>query len=621
MPGLANGSRQKRRHLKVVVHSSPFLRCIQTATALSAGIASDPSPLLSPDGGSRPIEISSPVNQKATPRARPIARSETPPQDEASESALLDTEEGPPHPKTLLRLDAFLGEWMTPSYFEHITPPPDSIMMVASAKAELLRKELYSTYPHFQTHIHAASSSVPRQLWGSVPRSKMLAQRDTTRESLGSCSQDGVAGLAASFSKLDGGSCNPGRSHQAQYWGLPGLAPETRGYAAPIPTFAVSSKAPIPSGYVSHARDACVDIDYQWDSMREPFAWGDGGEYGEEWAAMHRRFRLGIQRLVGWYSSAEHPTNTVKRTVPCGASSTAEDAGSDSDNTEDAETETVVILVTHGAGCNALIGAITHQPVLADAAMGSLTMAVRKPGNGAMPDATEKKVAEDDTTSQSAASTKGMTSIHEYYDLKILANTDHFRSPSSTPGGSRSSSMANVMASFRGRHANSLSSALGSPLYAGDGASRSSSLSAVFGAPRHESGRSVMSVATGGVAFGSDTTSINSPSSQHTPSTGLWSPVARQGDTASASDSRDTPLLLDFGHEKTGASKMADSMKDTRDTGRIASPDVMDESEKRDEFPQLGLGAGGLWGSPQPLSELGQLLGSHKRRWSVNERA
>jgi hypothetical protein len=51
--------------------------------------------------------------------------------------------------KSTIRVDAFLGEWLSPDYFESITPPPSSIMMVASAKADLLRREDYS---HLQIH-------------------------------------------------------------------------------------------------------------------------------------------------------------------------------------------------------------------------------------------------------------------------------------------------------------------------------------------------------------------------------------------------------------------------------------------------------------------------------------
>jgi hypothetical protein len=50
-------------------------------------------------------------------------------------------------PKILLRIDAFLGEWLSPDYFDQITPPPNSTMMVAGAKADLLRRGDYVEAP------------------------------------------------------------------------------------------------------------------------------------------------------------------------------------------------------------------------------------------------------------------------------------------------------------------------------------------------------------------------------------------------------------------------------------------------------------------------------------------
>ncbi|KAK3062277.1 hypothetical protein LTR53_019447, partial [Teratosphaeriaceae sp. CCFEE 6253] len=42
------------------------------------------------------------------------------------------------HSRFKVRVDAFLGEWLNPEYFDQITPPPPSPMMVATAKAELM---------------------------------------------------------------------------------------------------------------------------------------------------------------------------------------------------------------------------------------------------------------------------------------------------------------------------------------------------------------------------------------------------------------------------------------------------------------------------------------------------
>lgn len=89
---------------------------------------------------------------------------------------------------------------------------------------------------------------------------------------------------------------------------------------------------------------------------------------------MHKRFRRGLNNLVEWYSL--HDT-----------SDRAEDAlGLEQadrphivSHDEEEEEDLVVVLVTHGAGSNALIGALTSQPVLLDVGMSSLTVAVRRP--------------------------------------------------------------------------------------------------------------------------------------------------------------------------------------------------------------------------------------------------
>ncbi len=95
-------------------------------------------------------------------------------------------------------------------------------------------------------------------------------------------------------------------------------------------------------------------------------------------------------------------------------------------------------------------------------------------------------------------------------------------------------------------------------------------------------------------------------------------------------------MLLDFSHERAAAAvptpASLDGADDTINTfvlsvlepdnpKRVASPDLAVDTDKTDDaLPQLGPGAGGLWGSPQPLGQAGH-LNPHKRRWTVNERA
>ena len=171
--------------VRVIIHTSPFLRCIQTALALS------------------------------------------------SELTL-------PH-KPLLRVDAWLGEWLTPDYYMDIPPPPPSRQLCQSALGEL-----------------------------------------------------------ASRVRNEGN----------------------------------------------------VNVDWSWDSLK----CGDGGEYGEEWTSMHDRVSKGLHRMLRYYQMP----GSVQ-------------------NGDTVALKTVVILVTHGAGCNALLGALTKKPVLRDIPISSLSMAILRP--------------------------------------------------------------------------------------------------------------------------------------------------------------------------------------------------------------------------------------------------
>lgn len=94
-----------------------------------------------------------------------------------------------------------------------------------------------------------------------------------------------------------------------------------------------------------------VHLDHAWPLLSETSI-HRGAEMGEEWAGMHKRFRKGLGALLDHYHSSP---------------------------LEDGETETVVILVTHGAGCNALLGAVSQKPVLIDVGIGALSKANLQP--------------------------------------------------------------------------------------------------------------------------------------------------------------------------------------------------------------------------------------------------
>ncbi len=294
----------KQRKYKIVVHSSPFLRCIQSSVAVSAGIAQYQGNLARFDAHNRPSTPQAPHLFTVPPRSRTLDAKTF--DSTFSES---DSASNPPASKTplrfepmqkiTLRIDAFLGEWLSPDYFEFITAPPPSNMMVAAAKAELLRSaepiQGSKTLP-----VEARSTFFPGG-WGQHQDSAL-----TNRHSLS---------MAQVAQALPGHGMSSNGNHESDTAG-PGISksqhsskakPMVSGYVPPVPTYALLPKEPIPSGYVAHARDACVNIDFQWDSMRDPQNWGDGGEHGEEWSSMHMRFRRGMLNMISWYSEEGPP--------------------------------------------------------------------------------------------------------------------------------------------------------------------------------------------------------------------------------------------------------------------------------------------------------------------------
>jgi broad specificity phosphatase PhoE len=74
---------------------------------------------------------------------------------------------------------------------------------------------------------------------------------------------------------------------------------------------------------------------------------GRNGEYGETWASMHSRIEGGLKRLIKYYDQIDDEKLTV-------------------------------IIVTHGAGCNSLLGFLSNQPLLAKIGLASFAMAERR---------------------------------------------------------------------------------------------------------------------------------------------------------------------------------------------------------------------------------------------------
>jgi broad specificity phosphatase PhoE len=619
---LAGRAPRKKRY-RAVIHSSPYLRCIQTAIAISAGLAQDSTPFSQPGPTAR-----APPSPILSPCSRPTVVS-----DELEACPAVTMPKPPPIRRSVLRLDAFLGEWLSPSYFEKITPPPESVMMIAGAKAELLRREAFENYPEANPLHHSVSQN---HLWSPVSRSSAPSPSPLDNMSSLSTSLHRTASLGAA-------SGTP-----AHLTSIPQLT-NAAGYVSPTPHWAINANQGIPAGYVAHARDACVDIDYQWDSMSKPLDWGGGGEFPEEWTALHKRMHHGLQRIVDWYSTAEKPTDMVTKTVarfgrkkPAGMEDIA-------DEDDDAETEAIVIIVTHGAGCNSLAGALTHAPVLTDFGMASLTMAVRKPavspGEGR------------------PSSTRGWASperrdayppVYQLYDVKFVGSTDHLATAQSTPALSRASSMSPATLSRANQSTSPVTpddvpfcdSFPKQPVSAhasvngwrlGDSFSQSAPR---IGYNPHVSNR-------GGITVGSGVTSFLSKSSSglgRPSALGLWSPMkSTLTSFDNDEDEDDNNLTLNFGHEKHTTPSATREIKspsvvETSGNGRTPSPlsfpDYGTEEPHKTEAPTTPFRemdgsvsesentVGPLFGRPTPPddADLFRDVTTSKRRWTVNDR-
>lgn len=424
----------RRRKHRLIIHSSPFLRCIQTSIAISAGLeqyqglhnASSQPSHLKPHTHPHQMHSRSPHLRAMDHWHSPYLSAIPEPDENETDPFQKPLSKPKSKSKARLRVDAFLGEWLSPDYFEEITPPPDSVMMIASAKADLLRQgEQVDT-------LQSTNKSPPSRGnfpggWGS---GRSMASHFTDDDEDGPLRN--ISDLSHSLPRFSRSNTHTGsvsleiRASQNTASTEARVVSAVMGYTPPTPAYAISPADPIPFGYVAHARDACVDVDYQWDSMRLPHDWGDGGSIGEEWSSMHKRFRRGLHNMISWYRSCD--TRTREESIREDATSHAEPV---EPSEEQEETETILVLVTHGAGCNALIGALTNQPVLMNVGMASLTMAERKENLMTTKFSPSSSSSEASTiASQTRRRSSIDLGISEDYDVKIIASTDHLRLPS-----------------------------------------------------------------------------------------------------------------------------------------------------------------------------------------------
>ncbi|KAJ2970790.1 hypothetical protein NUW58_g9592 [Xylaria curta] len=281
---------------------------------------------------------------------------------------------------------------------------------------------------------------------------------------------------------------------------------------------------------------------------------------------------------------------------------------------QDNEIEAVVVLVSHGAGCNALIGALTQQPVLADIGMSSLTMAQRRVGfdsrNVCL--TRQKSLSSLDT----ALHHMSRATMPEMYDLKLFANTDHLAAPS-PPSRTPSLSRSNARSRFGSGFTSSLKEINFGSLYgSSSGSGRDHSANASLGSMRRSSGGSALVMApsvynanTGGVTVGGGMSSfsVTRPDRSGSGSVGLMD----HEKTTKAKKSRETarkdenPASLIDAHKL--ASAVTPSGKEGKSPGRGLEQSSEHHDEEHDTFdeeaiPRLwaGTGNGGLWGTPRP---------------------
>jgi len=388
--------------------------------------------------------------------------------------------------------------------------------------------------------------------------------------------------------------------------------------------------------------------------MRPPLDWGDGGTFPEEWTDMHKRFRRGLQHLVDWYASAKHPTQMVTKIASRGPREPWARPGTAAAPIEDdIETEAIVILVSHGAGCNALIGAITHQPVLTDVAMASLTMAVRKPQKSALEEEDDMPVFRP----------PGQTSIpvHEQYELKIFASSEHLRSPPATPAQSRHASIADVVNGSHRGVSNNISSALSSFSFHETSPRRNSAVTPMSSSLRSDFASANTTARpgygfagngrAGGITVGSGMTSFGTKnfSLARAPSLGLWSPATSRFEDDDVDDD-DDGMLLNFSHEKPlppsssknqttnpglglgmnittpppdvdpPTSASAPSEDDVNTPRAVPSVNPMESTRTESKSTVISEESESWIGAPFDEPGIVHELSSSKRRWTVTER-
>ncbi|KIW65954.1 hypothetical protein PV04_08167 [Phialophora macrospora] len=541
-----DGQEHPRKKRKIIIHSSPYLRCVQTSIAIAAGIQH-------PQNHNRP----QPQRLRSRQLSSLSPTEEAPENDsdvEVADRSFLQRFASKDKEHTnrigyntcILRIDAFLGEWQSANYFREASYPPPSAILVSQAKMALKKP---------QEEIKGADLSTSLNF--NVADIEAVEEKENEPEKTG---LRAMAAAGHSFPKRPRNiSFGTELANSARI--LNKALQRSIGYSPPVPNYAIGSSDNIPPGFAAHARDACVEFDVGWNSEGEPLDWGDGGPNDEEWGKMHRRFRNGLQKLIAYYENQ------------------ADSARADDE-------DLVVILVSHQAGCNALIRLLTGAPALIDVGLSSLSMAVRKDN--------EHSALEPSSPSRRRGSID--LSISEEYDMRIIASTEHLRA-GSNPLGLNSPRLAKSPA-FASRRAVGADSpdgfSLGEPM-----ASRGS------GSMIPARSSSQMSCAAD--AIGSSE-----------PPTGLWRKGSRysRDETADSSEAGATP--------STWSGTRSDSIQEEFPlvdvNGAQGQPDTMDSDQRSDShlLPVRSASQRGLWGGE---SSIRRDKSPGKRRWTAIDRS
>lgn len=449
-----------------------------------------------------------------------------------------------------LRIDAFLGEWQSANYYHEASYPPPSAILVSQGKMGLKAP---------QEEINGADLSGAVNF--NMPDVDVAEEKDNESTSVPTHEKTGLRAMAAaghSFSKrprnisfgteLANGARMLNRSLQ-----------RPMGYNPPVPNYAIGSSDKIPPGFVAHARDACIDFDSEWDSEGQPLDWGDGGPNDEEWSKMHRRFRNGLQKLIEYY---EDPLNTPS---------------------ED-EDDLIVILVSHQAGCNALIRLLTGAPALIDVGLSSLSMAIRK----------DSQLAPAEPVSPTRRRGSIDLTISQDYDMKIIASTEHLRN-ASNPLGLNSPRLGRSPA-FASRRAVGADSPDGFSI----GDSMIGSGSGSMMPARSSSQRS----------FAADALDSSAPP------TGLWRRGSRysRDETADSSEAGATPSSWSGARSES----IQEDFPQLADGGVEIEPAITDRHGDSHLLPVRSASQRGLWGGE---SAIRRDKSPGKRRWTAVDRS